>query len=783
MIYVTLFSALVEKSGQRFYIKRVSVDKNRGNKRKTELLAPAGSLETAIAAFQSGADAVYLGMDKYNARIPAENFGFDEVSKLAAYAKKHGKKYYLTLNTLLKDGELPDAARMLAEVEELEPDAVIVQDIGVLRLIREFFPRIPIHASTQMGIHNSAGVQLAERLGIERVILERQVSLDELRSIARAATVELEVFVHGALCCSLSGRCLFSSWIGGWSGNRGRCKQPCRRRYYYGKKGSQKAGFLFSTQDLYSLDLIPQLVDIGVSSLKIEGRLKKANYVQSVVSAYRMVLDSSEDKLPTVLKQAKQVLSDSYGRRWSHGFATAEDMETVVQPESLGVSGMLVGKVLGKNGRRLRASLNRRLYLGDRVRVQSTDGGESPSITITSLYQHGKKVRTASKGEVEIPSDREFSEKGMLYKVGRIVKRSGPGIEDLPHFQSERSLSLTVTVRAGRLDLSLRRGEETIVDWQREIESQEAKKRALDRQALEGVFGATGIDGVRLYQLNVDVEAGLFVPLSHLKELRREFWVHARALIPEDGPEEDRRRREQELAGRISALFDGMAAQAPQGRKANELSCAGSKKKRGDCGIKVDELYSFDRTTDEVELPHFIAEGALDTVRKKIDLALQSGIRRFRITDLSNLSLLREHSDYFKELIISSSYPLPVCNSLAALELKDLGLSKVQAWIELDRPAVLSLRQHSPVPVELFSYGRPFILATRAKIAAAGRINDPRGRNFLLEYSGTDKITYLYPYEVLELPSTRDGHEFRDFRHLGEVEKQTSSFNFETEFI
>lgn len=211
-----------------------------------ELLAPAGTLESALTAYKYGADAVYAGLGRFNAREMGENFSFDDMSRLSAHAKKLGKKFYLTLNTLVKEPELPDLFAFLDRVDELEPDALILQDIGVFNLLKRYYPHWELHGSTQMGIHNSAGLAVAGQMGFSRVILERQVTLEEMRRLTASSPVEVEVFVHGALCCGLSGHCLFSSWIGGWSGNRGRCKQPCRRRYHGSAGGEKKSGFFFS---------------------------------------------------------------------------------------------------------------------------------------------------------------------------------------------------------------------------------------------------------------------------------------------------------------------------------------------------------------------------------------------------------------------------------------------------------------------------------------------------------------------------------------------------------
>ena len=331
-----------------------------------ELLAPAGNLECALAAFESGADAVYAGLSKFNAREKSDNFTFEQMSRLSYYAGRHKKNIYLTLNTLVKERELEEIYRDLDMISSLNIDAVIVQDIGIIRMLRTFFPEIPVHASTQMGIHNSEGVKQAQRMGISRVILERQVTIDELEMISAVSPLELEVFIHGALCCSLSGNCLFSSWIGGWSGNRGKCKQPCRRRYHSRTEGN---GFYFSTRDLYTLDMIPRLKKSGVTSLKIEGRLKSADYVSRTVSAYRMILDAPDGAENDLMGRAKTILAGSAGRKWSSGFYTNESLKTVVDHTSIGVSGQLCGELVDVSGRGITVKVSREIRTGDRLRI------------------------------------------------------------------------------------------------------------------------------------------------------------------------------------------------------------------------------------------------------------------------------------------------------------------------------------------------------------------------------------------------------------------------------
>ncbi len=742
--------------------------------RLPELLAPAGNIATALAAYQSGADAVYFGLDKYNARIPAENFSIRDLSRIAEYAKGHGKKFYLTFNTLIKQDELEDAARQLEIIARYEPDALIVQDIGMVRLLRELIPAVPVHASTQMGIHNSAGVSIARDLGIERVILERQVTIEELRTIVQSSLLEIEVFIHGALCCSLSGRCLFSSWIGGWSGNRGRCKQPCRRRYYSSGSGGKRGGFYFSTQDLYTLDMIPELKRIGVDSLKIEGRLKKPDYVQNVVSAYRMMIDAPEKGIDTVLSRAKQVLAGSLGRRWSHGFASTEDMKTVLQPDSVGVSGLLIGNAAGFHDGRLRIQLSRKLHVGDRIRVQKSDGQEGPSFTVRGMEHRGRDVKSSSSGEVLIPAEGEVPSHGKIYKISQSVKRVGPPIESLDEFVPRAEIGLMISITRDMITVIMQdaAGREHL-RWTQSVELQKAQKHSIDPDEVKRVFNSAGGDALRTGRIDVQLEPGLFMPPSLLKQLRRDFQKYTAEALKEI----PLMKAGESIGVRLKKLLAVPGERSRQ--KTGRISSAGRTPRNFGRSTIVDDLYSFSEKSEEVELPHFCSEAALDAVRTKIGKAVEAGIKRFRVTDIYQFELLRKYPD----LEIRAGFPLPVSNSLAVQELEQLGAAGSQAWIELDRKGIEELVAAAVVPIEVYRYGRPFILATRAKISAEGLINDPRGKKFLLEYSPSDKVSYLYPIEILRIPEIPGTDEYWDFRKEGRGEKVFSSFNFDTEYV
>ncbi|MDD6483120.1 MAG: U32 family peptidase [Clostridiales bacterium] len=257
-----------------------------------ELLSPAGGTAQLKAAIQSGADAVYMGGPKFGARYSAQNFTLDEMRTMIEYCHLYGADAHITVNTLIKETELEEAARYLYALNDMCADALIIQDLGLARLAREIIPDMPLHASTQMTVTSQEGVKYLKAAGFSRVVLARELSKEEIYGICRSTDIEIEVFVHGAICMCYSGQCLMSSILGGRSGNRGRCAQPCRLPYELVKDGKAKAhGYLLSPKDMALIEELGELEKIGVTSLKIEGRLKRPEYVSAVTGVYRKYLD------------------------------------------------------------------------------------------------------------------------------------------------------------------------------------------------------------------------------------------------------------------------------------------------------------------------------------------------------------------------------------------------------------------------------------------------------------------------------------------------------------
>ena len=319
----------------------------------SELLAPAGNIESLDAAIGEGADAVYLGLKSFNARMRTSNFAWNQFEAAVYAVHKQGKKIYLALNTIFEERETERLYGLLSYIDKVGPDGIIVQDYGVIRMCQEFFPNIEIHASTQMNVESAAAANLLYKDGVKRVVLARELGLNEIAEIKKNTSAELEIFVHGALCVSESGLCLFSSFLGGKSANRGMCTQACRRYYTAQYPDGLAKGYYFSPCDLQLIQYIPDLMDIGVDSFKIEGRMKSAEYVGSVVAAYRYVIDHCKEDKKAALETGRRLLASDFARTKSdfwYGFKAQDEGvldagEKVLNPDQAGGTGIYLGKI------------------------------------------------------------------------------------------------------------------------------------------------------------------------------------------------------------------------------------------------------------------------------------------------------------------------------------------------------------------------------------------------------------------------------------------------------
>ena len=405
-----------------------------------ELLAPAGNPEALDAAINEGADAVYLGLKAFNARLRTTNFAWNQFEAAVDSLHKIGKKIFVTVNTVIQENETEKMYRFLDYLNKIGPDGIIVQDYGVVRLVQQFFPNLRIHASTQMNIASAKAANVMSRSGIKRVVLARELNLEEIKQIKQETNVELEVFVHGALCVSESGLCLFSSYLGGKSANRGMCTQACRRLYEADCASGIKQGFYFSPYDLQLVDQIPDLINTGVASFKIEGRMKSAEYVGSVVSAYRYLIDHWEEDKRGSIATAKRLLSTDFARSKTAYWYTSDKAENILNPQQASGTGIYLGKIsktkhLQGNKAGLYATLTGGSYdaeQGDSIRLHKKDDSGRESWKIKNTFTENNSYW------IDIPANFGIGDSVYLLQTKNMSKRYSHVLpKDISRFRTQ----------------------------------------------------------------------------------------------------------------------------------------------------------------------------------------------------------------------------------------------------------------------------------------------------------------------------------------------------------
>ena len=368
---------------------------------KVELLAPAGDFSCLKAAIEAGCDAVYIGGKLFGARAFSSNFTDDEIIKAINYAHLFGVKVYVTTNTLIYDKEVERFLEYISFLHKNNVDAVIIQDLGMLDLVRQTFPNLEVHASTQMHIHNLDGASFMEKLGVKRVVLARETSISKIKEIKEKTNIDIEIFIHGALCVSYSGQCLMSSLIGNRSGNRGTCAGSCRQSYSIVDENNNiilNNKYPLSMKDLCSLENLKTLLDIGVTSLKIEGRMKSSSYVYTVVKLYRLAIDSYY-KNNNIYIDEKELynLKKIFNREFTKGFLFDEENNKVINMKRPNHQGVEIGKVINYKNNIATIKLNDEININDGLRIV---GKKDIGVNVNNFYINSKLVKTAKKGDI-----------------------------------------------------------------------------------------------------------------------------------------------------------------------------------------------------------------------------------------------------------------------------------------------------------------------------------------------------------------------------------------------
>lgn len=501
-----------------------------------ELLSPVGDFDCLKAAIQNGADAVYLGSTAFNARYSAKNFGLEDLEMAINYAHIRNSKVYLTLNTLITTNELHDAFNLAKAAYNLGVDAIIVQDLGFANLLINTFPNLPIHASTQMTITNLNGAKLLENMGFKRVVLSRELSLENISYICKNSNIEIECFVHGALCISYSGQCLFSSMVGGRSGNRGKCAQACRLPYelIQNKKSIDK-GYLLSPKDLCTLEFLPDLVNTGIHSFKIEGRMKTPEYVATVTKIYRkyidIILEEKNFKIDTQdLVDLKQVFNRG---GFSSGHLLKDANKKLIFKEKSNNMGIFIGNISNYNSKKghVTIDLANSICLGDTISFEK----EPSKYTISELIIKGKNIPSASCKQTATVGRM----KGNIHNGDKVYKLSSKNltINALSSFknteQKKVKLDASICIKESQpitFHISPKNIYENLKDIQILVKSDVAPIKAINfpvnKDRIISQLNKTTDTPFTFDKINVDLEDNLYIPnISILNKLRRDSLI------------------------------------------------------------------------------------------------------------------------------------------------------------------------------------------------------------------------------------------------------------------
>lgn len=496
------------------------------NTKAYELLAPAGNVEALQAAVQNGADAVYLSGKNFGARKFANNFSDDELIEAVNYCHIRDVAVYVTVNTLVFNHEFDQLKTYLDFLYTNGVDAVIVQDIGVLDYIRKTYADWDIHCSTQMSVQTVADIKYLESLGAKRVVLGREMTIDDIKRAKKETSIELEVFIHGALCISVSGQCLMSSMIGGRSGNRGSCAQPCRQKYslyHTGKseKCESAAGdYLLSPKDLCTLDSIAAIVEAGAFSLKIEGRMKSAEYVATVVRAYRLMIEGLYNSSPVDIKALERELR-IFNRGFTKGHLFNERGATLMSMNSPGNQGYLLGKVVNydKKSRKVTIALSAAIHQNDEIQIRRKD--EIVGGRVEVLEHRGQAVKTCRQGQICTVNFKHACKEGEeLYKTydAEFMKRARQTYD-------KEALEIPVAIKAvikrgAAMTGSISDGRFTVLE-KTGILPQDARNRSLTVEEISTQLVKLGGTPYHAESIEVTLDEGLSVSIKDINSLRR----------------------------------------------------------------------------------------------------------------------------------------------------------------------------------------------------------------------------------------------------------------------
>lgn len=764
---------------------------------RPELLSPCGDFECLKAAVQNGADSVYLGTSDFNARARAKNFDDETLKEAIIYAKLRNVKVHVTLNILIKNHEFEDAVKLAIKVYNLGADALIIQDLGLLEYLIKNYPEIPVHASTQMTTHNLASVKQLESMGVQRVVLSRELSINEIKNICDNTNVEIETFIHGALCICYSGQCLFSSIIGGRSGNRGLCAQPCRLPYTLMDEGNNilDKGHLLSPRDLNAIKYLPELIRAGVKCFKIEGRLKSPEYVGIITKFYRKYIDivldnpdlSNEQVLDIIFKELEtknentsmsdlEEVTQVFNRGgFSNGHLDNTPNKEIIFKDKPNNIGFYIGKIEKFNPNKgyitLKASTP--LEIGDKI------GINSDTYTVSELMINNKNIKKSNVGDIITIGRMKGNIKTGLsvYKLQSktLTESISPTFREDKEFRKQKLCCKLDILKNTPMKLEVYCNDANSVYYNEvvtatsEVIPSEAQNSPTTKEKIINQISKTGNTPFEFEDIKLELDDNLFIPVSSLNELRRNALEELMSRIIE-----------REIVNRNLEFKPISSSSFVLNNKSTSTSKINLLLNILDKDFDYCSLTGIDRMF--IPLKYFVLSEYSDklksicqtfntyiympnVLRDSIKIDFDNIVSSFKINGfvISAINQLDVVSKYNLELI--GNYTLNVYNTHTIDSLQSKGIIETCITPELNDFDTKQLIETSSLPLELMVYGRiPFMTMNYCLLGKSNKcykecsrlcksnkkfyIKDRLGLNFRIVPDNMSTITTIYNSKI-----------------------------------
>lgn len=677
--------------------------------KKIELLAPAGNFDALKAAVEAGANAIYLAGESFGARAYAENFSRENLLQAVKFAHLKNVSVHVTTNTIISDEEIEKFSDYMKFLKFANVDALLIQDLGAAKIAKKIAPEIPLHASTQMTIHNLDGVKFLAEIGFSRAVLSRELSLKEIEKIAKNSPIETEIFIHGALCVCFSGQCLMSSLIGGRSGNRGRCAQPCRLPYNLVDEKNQKilqniGEYILSPKDLKTLEILPEILQTGVDSLKIEGRMKRPEYVATVVKIYRDALDKEFSP------DAEKNLAQIFNRDFTTDFLEKNQGKNLISDKRPNNRGVLVGRIFDVEKNKISIKITEKINKGDQIEIWIKVGGRK-TFTVENFVVEKDICK------IEVDDTRGIKIRDRVFKIFdfELIEKARKYFTEIKKIPVDVKIEVEV---GKKLFLFMTDDEGNFASVETNFIAEVAKNRPLSEEILQKQIGRLGNTIFELKNFSAKIGDNVMIPISELNEVRRkavEILENKRLqkfdkknpekiFIPEI--EEKNFDEKTELVAQVDTL-EKIKIALKNG--ADAIMYGGE----NFCNRKVtaEEILQAEKIIHDAGKNFYLSTPRIifDEEIADFEKILFGNFDAIYIHNLGSLRIVKNFSD----APIHTDFSLITFNSETIKFLKNLGINRVTLSPELNLQQIKNLAEKNILPVECIVHGRMELMISR----------------------------------------------------------------------